>query len=190
MAVTRSSPGGVVIRYVLPFLWMTSCLLISQGCSTRRRPAEAQRTRSCGLDYKLCAVIPVAGQRTQGTTFRALKVTSQVAVYDCIVSAASHDEYIRCRATCLLFLFFMGITITPTLNSTPTNQLYTSVYNALCLCIRPPPAQNTAFSPPYNKRRGMINSLCDFGRLESNGVYIPFKWTLSQNEKQRDSTLR
>jgi len=117
MAVTRSSPGGVVIRYVLPFLWMTSCLLISQGCSTRRRPAEAQRTRSCGLDYKLCAVIPVAGQQTQGTTFRALKVTSQVAVYDCIVSAASHDEYIRCRATCLLFLFFMGITITPTLTT-------------------------------------------------------------------------
>ena len=38
------------------------------------------------------AVIPVAGQRTHGTTFRALKVTSQVAtpgaesaVYDCLV---------------------------------------------------------------------------------------------------------
>jgi len=28
---------------------------------------------------QLCAVIPVAGQRTHGTTFRALKVTSQVA---------------------------------------------------------------------------------------------------------------
>ena len=26
--------GGFVIRYVLPVLWMTSCLLISQGCST------------------------------------------------------------------------------------------------------------------------------------------------------------
>ena len=34
MAVARSSSGGVVIRYVLPVLWMTSCLLISQGCST------------------------------------------------------------------------------------------------------------------------------------------------------------
>jgi len=34
MAATRSSPGGVVIRYVLPVLWMTSILLISQGCST------------------------------------------------------------------------------------------------------------------------------------------------------------
>ena len=45
----------------------------------RRRPAEAQRTSSLGLGYKLCAVIPVAGQRTRRTTFRALKVTSQVA---------------------------------------------------------------------------------------------------------------
>ena len=45
----------------------------------RRRSAEVQCTRSRGLGYKLCAVIPVAGQRTHGTTFRALKVTSQVA---------------------------------------------------------------------------------------------------------------
>ena len=49
-------------------------------------------TRSLGLGYKLCAVIPVTGQRTHGTTFRALKVTSRVAlpgaesaVYDCLV---------------------------------------------------------------------------------------------------------
>ena len=42
----------------------------------RRRPAEAQCTRSLGLGYKLCAVVPVAGQRTHGTTFRALKLTS------------------------------------------------------------------------------------------------------------------
>ena len=33
-AVARSSSVGVVIRCVLPVLWMTSCLLISQGCST------------------------------------------------------------------------------------------------------------------------------------------------------------
>ena len=32
-----------------------------------------------GHGYKTCAVIPVAGQRTHGTTFQALKVTSQVA---------------------------------------------------------------------------------------------------------------
>ena len=34
MDVAQSSSGGVVIRYVLPVLWMTSYLLISQGCST------------------------------------------------------------------------------------------------------------------------------------------------------------
>jgi len=42
----------------------------------RRRPAEAQCTRSLGLGYKLCAVVPVAGQQTHGTTSRTLKVTS------------------------------------------------------------------------------------------------------------------
>jgi len=58
----------------------------------RRRPAEAQCTPRLGLGYKLCAVIPAAGQRTHGTTFRALKVTFQVAtpgaesaVCDCFV---------------------------------------------------------------------------------------------------------
>jgi len=56
-----------------------------------RRPAEAQCTRSLGLGCTMCAVIPVAGQRTYGTTLQ-LKVTSQVAtpgaesaVYDCLV---------------------------------------------------------------------------------------------------------
>jgi len=34
----------------------------------RRRPAEAQCTRNLGLGYKLCALLPVAGQRTHGTT--------------------------------------------------------------------------------------------------------------------------
>jgi len=57
----------------------------------RRRPAKARFIRSLGLVYKLCAVIPVTGQQTHGTTFRALKVTLQVvapgaesAVYDCL----------------------------------------------------------------------------------------------------------
>jgi len=34
MAVARSSSGSVLIRYVLPVLWMTSYFLISKGCST------------------------------------------------------------------------------------------------------------------------------------------------------------
>ena len=51
--------------------------------------------------YKLCAVILVAGQRTHGTTFWALKVTSQVmatpgaesAVYDCVVEICERKTY-------------------------------------------------------------------------------------------------
>jgi len=87
-----------MIRYVLSVLWMTSYLLISQGCSRRRRPAEAQSTRSLGLGYKLCAVVPVAGQRTHRTTFRTLKVTflvatlgAESAVYDCPVQFCCGD---------------------------------------------------------------------------------------------------
>jgi len=70
---------------------MTSYLHVSQGCSTSR-PTEARCTRSLGLGYKPCAVMPAAGQRTHGPTFRALKVTSCVAapgaesaVHDCLV---------------------------------------------------------------------------------------------------------
>jgi len=33
VAVARSFSGGVVIRYVLPVLWITSHLLVRQGCS-------------------------------------------------------------------------------------------------------------------------------------------------------------
>jgi len=37
------------------------------------------RTHSLGLGYKLCTVIPVAGQRTYRTTFGALKLTFRIA---------------------------------------------------------------------------------------------------------------
>jgi len=50
-----------------------------------------------GLTINCARVIPVAGQRTHGTTFRALKVTSHVAtpgaesaVYHCLVNLCSH----------------------------------------------------------------------------------------------------
>ena len=58
----------------------------------RLHDVEARCTRSLGFGYKLCALIPVAGQRTHWATFRALTVASQVAtpgamsaVYDCLV---------------------------------------------------------------------------------------------------------
>ena len=67
MAVARSSSAGTVICYVFPVLWMTSCLLISK-VTRRRRPAEAQRTRSLRLVYKLCALIPIAQLQASGRT--------------------------------------------------------------------------------------------------------------------------
>jgi len=76
IAVARSSSGGVVICYLLLFLWIMSLAKVAR----RRRPAKAQCRRSLGLGYNLCTVIPGAGQRTHQTTFRALMVTSQVAI--------------------------------------------------------------------------------------------------------------
>jgi len=55
--------------------------------------AKLKRSAHAALGLAInCAVIPVAGQRTHGATFRALKVASSVAtagaesaVYDCLV---------------------------------------------------------------------------------------------------------
>jgi len=87
MAVALSFSGVLYIRFY-------GRHICSQAkVARRRRPAEAQCTHSLGLGDNMCAVIPVAGQRTHGTTFRALKVTFQVAtqeaetaVYDSLVS--------------------------------------------------------------------------------------------------------
>ena len=65
------SSGGVVIRYVLPVLWMSSLCAHKPRVVRRRRQAEAQSSRSLALGYKLCALTPLI--RTHGTTFRALK---------------------------------------------------------------------------------------------------------------------
>jgi len=65
----RSSSGGVVIMlctsgFVHDVIFAHKPINVAQ----RRHPAEAQCTRSLGLGYKLCAVIPAARQRTDGTT--------------------------------------------------------------------------------------------------------------------------
>ena len=79
MAVARSSPGGVDHPALCTSGFVDDVIFAHKPIARRRRPAEAQCTRSLGPGYKLCAVIPAAGQRTHETTFRALKVTSQVA---------------------------------------------------------------------------------------------------------------
>ena len=54
MAVARSSSGGVATSYVLSFLWMTSYLLISQGCLTSPPSWSAVHTQPWAwLGYKL-----------------------------------------------------------------------------------------------------------------------------------------
>jgi len=67
---------------IVPATFPDDKLATRYGVHDRRangRGTPAQRTRSLGLGYKLCAAIPVAGQRTHGTTFRALKVAYRVA---------------------------------------------------------------------------------------------------------------
>ena len=88
--------GGSVL------LWRRSDTLCSSGLmddvifahKTRLLDVAAQLKRSAhaASGLAICAVIPVAGQLTHGTTFRSRKVTSQVAtpgaesvVYDCVV---------------------------------------------------------------------------------------------------------
>jgi len=88
------------------FIWRRSDMLCTPGFMDdvifAHRPrlldvaAQMKHSAHAALGLaknKLCAVLSVAGQRTQGTTFRALKVTSQVAtqgaefaVYGCFVT--------------------------------------------------------------------------------------------------------
>ena len=84
--VARSFSGGVVMGYVLPVLWMTSCLLISQGRST-----SPPSTRSLGLGYKLrsntnCRPTD-AGDYFSGarSNFPGGNTGAEFAVYDCLV---------------------------------------------------------------------------------------------------------
>ena len=73
MAVARSSSGGVAIRYVLPVFMDDVIFAQKPRLLDVAAQTEAQCTRSFGLGYKLCAVIPSAGQRTHGTIFRPLR---------------------------------------------------------------------------------------------------------------------
>ena len=54
VAVALSSSGGVVIGYVLLVLWMTSYLLVSQGCSMS--PPQLKRSAHAALGLAInCA---------------------------------------------------------------------------------------------------------------------------------------
>ena len=116
MHVTYGS-GSVLLwrrKWHVMYFWFYGWrhLLISQGCSTSP-PSLSAVHMHLWLGYKLCAVILVTGQRTHGTTFRALKVTSQVAtpgaesaVRDCLVPCAcvAFHRLQSLSVTCMNFL--------------------------------------------------------------------------------------
>ena len=52
VAVARSSSGGVAIRYVLPVLWMTSCLAIWQLAALRYQGRVWRLWMPCFNNYK------------------------------------------------------------------------------------------------------------------------------------------
>ena len=91
-------------------LWRHSDTLCTSGFMDdvmfARKPrlidVAAKCTRSLGLGYKLCAVIPAAGQRTCETrflaqTFQVATPGAESAVYDCLVPAAL--KWIEARET-------------------------------------------------------------------------------------------
>ena len=66
----------------------------------RRRPAEAQCTRSLGLGYRLCAVIPVVSQRTPKVTSKVATPGAESAVNDCLVHLQRCVEFQKRRSFC------------------------------------------------------------------------------------------
>jgi len=91
-ALARSSCGDVVMCYGFMddviFAYKPRLLDVA---------AQLKRSAHAALGLAInCAVIPAAGQWTHGTTFQALKVTSQVAapgaesaIYDCLVDGCA-----------------------------------------------------------------------------------------------------
>jgi len=92
VAVARFFSGGVVTDTKC-----TSGFVVDVMFAHKPRLLDVTAQLKCSAHTALglaviCAAIPVAGQRTHGTTFRALKVTCQVttpgaesAVSDCLV---------------------------------------------------------------------------------------------------------
>ena len=92
MHITCGCGSVLLCRCSDTFAFMGDVIFAHKPTLLDFAPAEAQCTRSLELDYKLRAVIPVAGRRTHGTTSRALTVTFRVAtpgaksaVYDWLV---------------------------------------------------------------------------------------------------------
>jgi len=100
--VSWSLCAGVVIRYADDVIFAHKPRMLDVAAQLKRSAHAA-----LGLAIN-CAVIPVAGQRTHGTTFRVLEVTSKVAtpgaesaVYDCLILSLSksfcNSNAVSCR---------------------------------------------------------------------------------------------
>jgi len=77
MAVARSFSGGVVTLCTSGFM---DDVIFAHKPRLFDVAAQLKCIAHAALGLAInCAVIPVTGQRTHGTTFRALEVTSQVA---------------------------------------------------------------------------------------------------------------
>jgi len=92
MDVARSSSGGAAIRYVLPVLWMTSYLRISQGSPTwpsswwKHSPHAA-----LGLDINGAYEYRLKGQltHTHGPTFRVPRSGPTRLQWACLIFMTS-----------------------------------------------------------------------------------------------------
>ena len=98
----RSSSDGVVIRICTS--GFVDDVIFAHKPRLLDVAAQLKRSAHAALGLAInCALLSVAGQRTYGTTFRALRVTSQVAtpgmesaVCDCLVVEILQPS----RATC------------------------------------------------------------------------------------------
>ena len=97
MAVAQSSSGGVAIRYVLPVLWMTLYLLISQCCSTLPRWGSHMQPWAWHIG------IPIAGSRHLGLLLAVWAYWAAVGllnIYDMLahnVSAYMETRNVGCE---------------------------------------------------------------------------------------------
>jgi len=92
MAMARSSSGNVVICYVLPVVWMMSCLLISQGCLMSLPSWSAVHMQPWAISYKLRSNTSCRPTNAQDyfsgakSNFPGGNVWAESAVYDCLVN--------------------------------------------------------------------------------------------------------
>ena len=68
MAVARSSSGRVMIRYVLPVLWTTSCFVLCTATNRRHQKAYTQSASQAGTAHTWLAVLCAYSDPTWGST--------------------------------------------------------------------------------------------------------------------------